>query len=531
MNDFNEQLLNRRNIVLRFLGYALFIMLLLAFFSVTFYVQALDNEKDKIAIEETHRLQIQARDIAFYLKQLGYSMLFLADQVRLHQPFSDEEGRKIFADDMVSFLNTTELFDQLRLLDLQGHEVARANYNHGHPALVPQAQLQDKSGRYYFQQAVQLGAGDLYISPLDLNVEHGEVERPFKPTIRLSMPVFDQQERKVGILVLNYHAEHLLRLLRQPIDGHNQTMMLNKDGYWLVGPSPEREWGFMLENRRQYNLARQKPEIWHIMTSSEAGVFVSGDMNHVFHTIYPFRDLARIPKLHLSSPPDQYFWKLLVHYPDSDIAAKVASVRRSLLLWTAVFSVLFLFSSWMYSVAVEKRNHSERRLRYLAYHDGLTGLTSRSRFIDRLEHTLALARRHRTAFAVLYLDMDGFKAVNDHYGHEAGDMLLRHVARCLTGCVREIDTVARLGGDEFAIVLAELQSREDAEFVAGKVLQALAEPVEIDGQDLGISCSIGIAMYPDDAGDCDALLHCADQAMYQAKRTGRHRYCFFRQEQ
>ncbi len=530
MNDSGQNSLNRRNILLRFVRYAGLILLLVSGFGITFYLQALHNARDRIALEEMHHLQIKARAIAFNLKQVGYSMLFLADQVRLHKPFTDEAGRKVFADDMVSFLNTTELYDQLRLLDMQGHEVERANYNNGHPALVPRDQLQDKSRRYYFRQAIRLGPNDLFISPLDLNIEHGVVEVPFKPTIRLSMPVFAAPQQKVGLLVLNYQASHLLKLLREQVAGNGKILMLNRDGYWLVGPSPQSEWGFVIEARRQHNLAQQQPELWRAIRSSESGTFDIDNMHYVFSTIYPFRDLARIPKLTLSAPPDEYFWKLLVRYPDADAVARVSSLRHSLGLWSAIFAMLLLSLAWLYSVAIEKRNHSEQRLRYLAYHDELTGLTSRARFMDRLEHTLALARRHRTAFAVLYLDLDRFKPINDRFGHAAGDRLLRHVARTLIGCVREIDTVARLGGDEFAIVLAELQAGSDAEFVADKILQALAEPFTDDDRSLAIGCSIGIAVYPDDGDDSDHLLRCADQAMYQAKQEGRNRYCFYQRQ-
>jgi diguanylate cyclase (GGDEF)-like protein/PAS domain S-box-containing protein len=172
----------------------------------------------------------------------------------------------------------------------------------------------------------------------------------------------------------------------------------------------------------------------------------------------------------------------------------------------------------------------ERRLRDLAFRDRLTGLPNRASLLERLDLELAHARRAGGQLALMFLDLDGFKAVNDELGHQAGDELLRAVAQRLLGCLREADTVARLGGDEFTVLVPGIQDARAARAVATKLLEALGKPLVLAGRLQPIRPSIGVALFPADAADGEALLHCADQAMYAAKRSGGARFHFYGRE-
>lgn len=167
------------------------------------------------------------------------------------------------------------------------------------------------------------------------------------------------------------------------------------------------------------------------------------------------------------------------------------------------------------------------RMLYLAQHDPLTDLPNRVLLHDRLNHAISLAHRRRKQMAVLFLDVDRFKHVNDSFGHVIGDRLLQSVAQRLLACVRRSDTVCRQGGDEFVILLSEINQAQDAAVSAEKMLQALAAPHRIDQHELRITGSIGIVVYPEDGTDTDALLKHADFAMYHAKDQGRNNYQFF----
>jgi diguanylate cyclase (GGDEF)-like protein/PAS domain S-box-containing protein len=172
----------------------------------------------------------------------------------------------------------------------------------------------------------------------------------------------------------------------------------------------------------------------------------------------------------------------------------------------------------------------EEKLEFLAHHDALTQLPNRVRFSESFRQAIARARRTRRSVAALFIDLDRFKTINDSLGHHAGDALLQELAERLSECVRESDVVARFGGDEFAVMIDELHSSEDAAKVAAKILEVLAQPLQIGTHQVGCSGSVGIACYPNDGSDVEALLKNADTAMYRAKAEGRNTYRFFSPE-
>lgn len=171
-----------------------------------------------------------------------------------------------------------------------------------------------------------------------------------------------------------------------------------------------------------------------------------------------------------------------------------------------------------------------KKMSHLAQHDFLTDLPNRILLVDRLNHAIALAQRHHGKIAVLFLDLDGFKHVNDTFGHMLGDQLLQSVARRLTACVRNSDTVSRQGGDEFVIMLADDVHEQDVILIAEKILAALAAPYNIENLELQVSASIGIALYPTDGQCSETLIKHADTAMYHAKSSGRNCFQFFKDE-
>ncbi len=173
---------------------------------------------------------------------------------------------------------------------------------------------------------------------------------------------------------------------------------------------------------------------------------------------------------------------------------------------------------------ITERKRAEETIRQLAYHDSLTGLPNRRLFSDRLNLAMAHAHRSQQKLAVMLFDLDHFKEVNDTLGHSVGDKLLQAVGERLTSLLRKEDTVARMGGDEFMLLLPEIAGVEDADQVAQKVLEALRKPFVLNGHEIHISTSIGIALYPDDGEDVDALMKNADIAMYRAKDQGRDNY-------
>ena len=179
---------------------------------------------------------------------------------------------------------------------------------------------------------------------------------------------------------------------------------------------------------------------------------------------------------------------------------------------------------WAICRDVTERKNAERQLFHLAHHDQLTGLPNRMFFVERLKQAQALAKRQGHKYAVIFVDLDRFKIINDTLGHAVGDSLLKETAERVSAAVREIDTVGRLGGDEFVILVSHLHDEADARLVARKLLKSLSEPMMIDGNEIYLTLSLGISVYPDHCQDPLKLIKLADLAMYSAKAAGRNNY-------
>jgi diguanylate cyclase (GGDEF)-like protein/PAS domain S-box-containing protein len=179
---------------------------------------------------------------------------------------------------------------------------------------------------------------------------------------------------------------------------------------------------------------------------------------------------------------------------------------------------------------ISERKRAEATIAYQAYHDLLTGLPNRTLFKDRIGQVIAQAKREGQRLAVLFLDLDRFKTVNDTYGHAVGDQLLQAVAQRLRNCLREVDTLCRLGGDEFILLLPNVKSRESVRVIAEKIIATVSQPYPIDEHELSVGVSIGIALFPEDGSGSDFLCKHADIAMYHAKDAGGNNLSFFRRE-
>ncbi len=202
-------------------------------------------------------------------------------------------------------------------------------------------------------------------------------------------------------------------------------------------------------------------------------------------------------------------------YPEWLSIGTVKNAKNEIINYIALFS------------DITKRKEAEVRIEHLAHYDSLTHLPNRALFSDRLKQALVTGGRNKKKVALLFLDLDKFKSVNDTMGHLAGDLLLQSVATRLLSCVRESDTICRQGGDEFMILLAEVGGAEDPEKVASKIVSAMTQPHQVGDKALTVTFSIGISLYPDNAQDDETLVKQADDAMYRAKEKGRNNFQFF----
>ncbi len=520
----------------RFVKYFLLIfspwaIALCAFFSY-FYLSEIEKVHTLRLASERLNVDMGKQAIHQEFQMVMSDLLILAE----HNAFYSDKRRlaidayRALQSDFLLVSETKGMYDQIRFLNMDGQEIIRVNYNHGSSSVVPVKVLQNKGGRYYFTKSLETVRKKVYVSPLDLNMEHGKIEKPHKPMIRFGTPVFNAEDEKIGVLLFNYLAEQLLNNFSKAVANiEDHVAIVNEEGYWLKHPQSAMEWGFMLKH--DHNMSKAYPASWGEILPKEDGQFTNDAGTFTFTTIHLFQTLQmhnlRKNVERKQSAENEYQWKIISHVTRDAIHAENRSILIALVKIAIPVFLLVLLFSWGLSLARLKNKQAKELLEQQATIDILTGLPNRQLFQDRLARALLHSKRLDCRFALLFIDLDKFKAVNDTLGHAAGDLLLQEVSERIQQVVRESDTVARLGGDEFTVILNAISHHDDIIRVAKLIVKTLDQPFVLGGKEANIGASIGIAVFPDDGTEESSLLNSADSAMYQAKESGRNRYCFF----
>ncbi len=602
------------------------------------------------------------------IDDISRDLHYLASNTALKEALDDTNPENIarVASDMINFSNAKQIYDQLRWIDETGMERVRVDLLAGKAVNVVGDKLQNKGKRYFFADSFKLTPGEIYISPLDLNIEQNAVEVPYKPMIRLATPVTDTLGVKRGIVIINYYASVMLRTFGEATKEINDhAMVLNREGFWLKSPVPEDEWGFMLD-KPTLNLTQRFPLAWAQISTSESGQIRLADGLWTWQTVYPLMAGAKssVGSAKAFEPSrseiesHQYVWKSVAHLSTGrldeitnriwwrvsvaalfviailtflssrclnawrariqaeseirsiidntpellcvlDQAGKIETVNRAWQefrtdnfgesLKTDTHDIgtgyLVIFETSMridadelsrlsgglrgvldgtlsrfemdydcgskdkklsFQVRVTRfqgeggkvlvthqniteRKTAERELERLSRTDPLTGLANRRHFMQLVEQELNRTFRYGGDLAVLMLDVDHFKTINDTYGHQVGDQVLKKLSVVYDATLREVDVVGRIGGEEFAILLPQTD-KSQAVVVAERLRQTIAETAVPlgDGVPLHFHVSIGVSVASvgmDQRLTIDNLLAQADRAMYAAKNGGRNRVC------
>ena len=340
-------------------------------FSVILYMTETNAEISTIKQVENQDVALN-KEIVLNEVSLIYSDILILSERQSIQEFlvnNSVINKQIVAEQFLTFANFSGIYDQVRLLDETGMEVIRINYNYSNPFIVPEIDLQNKSKRYYFEDAFSLERGQVFVSPLDLNVEYGEIEQPLKPMIRIGTPVFDSNNSKRGIVLVNYLAKLLLDKLRHTSYGN--ITMLNSDGYWLRGVDPEDEWGFMYPPKLNNTLSYQQSEDWDKINKSMYGQFYAEEGLLTFDTLYPLSSIQvsstgsgrPFEPSNASIAANEYYWKILSIVPNK----LITNIHNLYFFRSMFFFAIVLFIS---SVALiflmfmnTRRKHTEEKLR------------------------------------------------------------------------------------------------------------------------------------------------------------------------
>jgi diguanylate cyclase len=444
-------------------------------------------------------------------------VLFLKEEVLIE--YADYNGSipdgstTHLAQTFASFSKHRHIYDQIRFVDQRGQEILRINNRDGQVSIVPKNKLQNKKHRYYFVKSILRQNNEIYFSPLDLNIEHKQIELPFRPMIRIGSPVFSKNGKKIGVIILNYNPQQLLDHLKQagkPIPG--SLFLINQHGYFLLTMNPKHEWGNMLQSRANITVESLYPTLWNklnqkrLFTSgiyTKKGVFFVknitsmlpvlkfGDLNLKIVWLVPWNELI----------PDAIKYYLLI----------------LLILWGAAF-----FVSWILSLLKVKQAEHEKELEFLATIDPLTKIANRHELLRFGTLEFDRAKRFKKSFSILMLDIDFFKKVNDTYGHLSGDEALIAVAKISKSSIRKIDFIARFGGEEFVIILPETPI-DFAKILAEKLRKHIAAiKIPFEKTSYSFTVSVGVSVWSEQDSNIDSVINRADENLYKAKKSGRN---------
>ena len=348
------------------------VTILIVLLSYYMHHQTVLEEQKALAADEATSLSLGTVAITKDLRAITTDLMIVAQHTEfweMHQRLNPDSVWHLQRD-LLLLVGNKQIYDQARYLDETGMEIVRVNFNNGRPTAVPSEVLQDKSRRYYFREAMALDKGEIYFSPLDLNIEHGKIERPFKPMIRLATPVFNKEGKKRGVVVLNYFGVDLIGNFETEATGvSGDAMILNSNGYWLKAPDPELEWGFMLDHNQSF--AKNSPKSWERIVKADKGQFVDENGLFTFETVYPlledFKSATQTTGAFVPSAGKldrhAYYWKIVSQVPGNTLSAMAErETRKFLFVLGPLYLIVVITVGGLVQVRM-RRTEAEKALR------------------------------------------------------------------------------------------------------------------------------------------------------------------------
>lgn len=433
----------------------------------------------------------------------------------------DRTGCDGFAYFATMLISSRSYYDQIRLLDLEGREVVRVDYHDGNPAVVPQGQLQDKSGRYYFREAQTLAPGGVYISPFDLNAENGALEIPLKPMIRYVKPVLGKDGKIIGYAVINYLARQMFERIDDASEKlGSDFLMVNDDGYYLYGMDEGRLWGDQLDGRMQENLRFDDPPLWSAIEKNPSGHILGKRYSRFFNSFELSETVRSGTDAENIRSSGQRL--VLVYDVSRDVWLRYSQpLRHTLLLITGIGMLCIPMLAFLFA-RMRKTNESLlARLQKDASIDPLTGVLNRRTGFAMVRRQIEQAKRSDKPLSICYLDIDSLKSVNDTLGHDFGDLYLLALVELLQRQLGSREQIIRLGGDEFLVVVPAC-SMETANRLLDETNRLLRQRSVEEHSKIAWSFSYGVVLVTSSTeSDTEALVKEADRLMYMQKQKSK----------
>ncbi len=348
-------------------------LLVLGISALTYRLE-IKSERQVIKTNEKHHVDMLTEVMADDFDQVASDLMILSREDTLKDMLDNGDiSEKIpLAEEFISFSIFRGMYDQIRFLDEKGMEIVRVNYGDGKPYVVSEKDLQFKGKRYYFMDTFTLNKGEVFVSPLDLNIERGKIEKPLKPMIRFGTPVFDSMGRKRGIVLLNYFGAIMIdNIVKVHAHSSGNILLINSEGYYLKGLDTEDEWGFMYKDRKDRIFQKIFVDEWKELSGTDSGQFQSKKGLFTFKTIYPLTETMRSSRgsgeAHNPSTTSlktkEYYWKIVSYIPQSVLSAGLWSKGKKFILIDVSLILILCMSTIYLSQAILKRKWAQDALK------------------------------------------------------------------------------------------------------------------------------------------------------------------------
>lgn len=365
--------MTQKPVIPLFLKFFLPLTVLLVAGFVLFGQTEIESELTRLKSQETLNVGLGAGTLSGQIESISRDLAFLSSHSALRQAVNapTPDALAHLATDFANFSRSKGIYDQLRWLDETGMEIVRVDYVKGQPVVIPADKLQNKGSRYFFTDSFKLQPGEVFISPLDLNIEQNKIEVPYKPMVRVATPVVDNQGKKRGIVILNYYGREMLQAFTTATAGAaDHIMVVNGEGYWLKSPKPEEEWGFMFK-RPELALAARAPEAWSRIRAEDRGQQRLADGLWTWQTVYPLvagqKSSTGAADAFVPSRGEietrQYVWKSVAHLSAGVLDATSRGIWIRLAGIGAVLLAIFGFGSWKLAQAWTAQAAAEAEVR------------------------------------------------------------------------------------------------------------------------------------------------------------------------
>ena len=409
-NNIDKNFISKATLSYFFYIFLIFGSILSGVIGVLYSLESKDYLKS-VELEEEVNLKLQLKVVTNIFESIASDILFLSKQNELlslvnNDDDDNEKYTALISNEYLELCRNKKNYDQIRYLDETGMEVVRVNYNNGTPKSVEKKDLQPKGNRYYFKDTFALDRNEIFVSPLDLNVERGEIEKPLKPMIRFGVPIFNNKNKKCGAIIINYLASTLIASIKEAGTlSLGDIMLVNSEGYWLCSPIPDDEWGFMMKNRRDRKFSATFPDAWNKILSSDTCQIHNPNGLFTSTTIYPLQEgLKSSSGSALASGESQnqvssseYFWKIVSHVPKQDLNSGTRGLLIKLFFMAILLFLLAAIPSWIIAKAIVKRKvHQAELTRYWNHLEGL--VKERTDELEKAKKTAEASNKAKSEF-------------------------------------------------------------------------------------------------------------------------------------